>query len=537
MPTIPSRALVLSLAVALAANGAFAASRFPNIKVNTNNNQPEETSIAINPVNPLNMVGAAQTPCRYYYTTNGGQTWTEGTLPDPYDLGDSQMAFDVSGNAYYCYIGQFSHSGIFINKSTNGGASWMPSGTAVIQHNGDVPFEDKPTHVTDQTTSPYRGSVYVGWTQFDVYGSGNSNDSTRILFAYSRNAGASYSAPIRVSDRGGNAIDSDNTVEGAVPAVGPDGTVYMAWAGPRGIEFDRSTNGGATWGADKVIADQPGGWDFAVSGLQRCNGLPVTKADISSGPHRGRVYVGWSDKRNGDTDVFLIHSDDGGGTWSPRVRVNTDPVGNGRDQFFPAFDVDPVTGNVFVVFYDRRQHADNLTTDVYLAVSTDGGDTFVNVRVSSSSFVPNAGTFFGDYIGLAAYNGHVRPLWMRMESSLLSVWTAIIEPPALTPEGPEVASLDASDGDAVATRRLVATPNPARARVELADASGVALGAPVVVVDVSGRVVRELAVPGAASPARALVWDTRDAAGGEVPDGVYFARTRDAEPVRIVVMR
>ena len=53
-----------------------------------------------------------------------------------------------------------------------------------------------------------------------------------------------------ISDDTGDAKDSDGTVEGAVPAVGPNGEVYVAWAGPKGSVFDRSDDGGWTFGKD-----------------------------------------------------------------------------------------------------------------------------------------------------------------------------------------------------------------------------------------------------------------------------------------------
>lgn len=61
----------------------------------------------------------------------------------------------------------------------------------------------------------------------------------------------------------------------------------------------------------------PGGWDYVIPGLQRCNGLPVTACDLSNGPNRGTIYANWSDQRNGtnDTDVWLSKSEDGGNNW------------------------------------------------------------------------------------------------------------------------------------------------------------------------------------------------------------------------------
>jgi len=90
--------------------------------------------------------------------------------------------------------------------------------------------------------------------------------------------------------------------------------------------------------------------------------------------------------------------------------------------------VDQVTGYIWVVFYDRRNYNDN-RTDVYLAVSTDGGDSFTNFKVSETPFLPISQVFFGDYTGIAASNNKIRPIWTRLDGigSALSVYTAIVD--------------------------------------------------------------------------------------------------------------
>ena len=515
-------ALVLISAVTAIAAGA---QPYVNVQINARMNNPEETSIAINPVNPDNVIAVAQSPCHYYATFDGGSTWTDADLSDPFDLGDPAVVFDAGGYAYYCYIGTWSHSGIFINRSTDGGSTWMPAGTAVIEHAGQVPFDDKAYPVADWTASPTRHNLYVSWTQFSHYGSGDPADSSLILFSRSIDRGMSFSTPIRISDRGGDAVDSDDTVEGAVPAVGPDGTVYVAWAGPRGIEFDRSTDGGISFGPDRIIADQPGGWDFDVSGIYRCNGLPVTKADFSPGPYRGRVYVNWSDQRNGDTDVFLIHSDDQGATWSAPRRVNDDPPGNGKEQFFTWFDVDPLTGTVYVLFYDRREQSGD-ATDVYLAISEDGGEHFQNLKLSESPFVPNPSAFFGDYSGISAFGGRVRPIWTRMDDTVRTIWTALIDRPS--------AGLCV---DQTGRPKLLVYPNPARDQVRILCCAGFGGLADVSIRDIGGRLVRRISTPRNAGAGSVALWDGRDEQDRRVAAGIYFVGGGSAVPSRIVVTR
>jgi hypothetical protein len=62
-----------------------------------------------------------------------------------------------------------------------------------------------------------------------------------------------------------------------------------------------------------------------------------------------------------------------------------------------------------------------------MARSTDGGATFKNFKISQSPFVPIATIFFGDYNNLSVHNGIVRPIWTRMDSGRLSVWTALVD--------------------------------------------------------------------------------------------------------------
>jgi len=209
--------------------------------------------------------------------------------------------------------------------------------------------------------------------------------------------------------------------------VGPNGEVFVAWSGPAGLVFDRSPDGGDTWLDEDIFIDsQPGGWEFDIPGIWRCNGLPITCCDLSPSQYNGTIYVNWSDQRNGedDTDIWLSKSTDGGDTWSAPLRVNDDEAG--KQQFFTWMTVDQANGNVYIVFYDRRNYDDN-NTDVYLARSTDGGETFENILISEAPFLPSSGVFFGDYTNIAAHNNQVRPIWARADWTTMSIWTAIID--------------------------------------------------------------------------------------------------------------
>jgi hypothetical protein len=391
-----------------------------NVQVNKSSSffEPEEVSIAINPKNPNNIIGGANLDW-YYYSTNKGKTWTEGKMPGPVIYGDPMLYFDMLGNAYYCHLGPFGNTGILIARSSDGGATWSSS-KKIYGNNGSVPFMDKEWLTSDRSETPFKNNLYISWTQFDKYGSKNPKDSSRILFSRSTDFGETFSLPIQISKYLGDAKDGDSTVEGAVPCVSPDGKVYVAWSGPQGIVFTKSTDGGLTFPAEKPVVQQIGGWTYDIPGIYRSNGLPFTDCDISNSEYRGTIYINYSDSTNGDHDIFIIKSTDEGETWSLPIRVNDDKIANGKEQFMSHFCVDPVTGVINVLFYDRRNYEDN-KTDVYIARSSDGGETFINTKISESPFTPTPQIFFGDYIGISSYNNLVSALWMRLDETQLSI--------------------------------------------------------------------------------------------------------------------
>jgi len=404
--------------------------QYPNIQVSAPGfTDPEEVTISINPANPLNLAAGANLNY-YYYSMDGGLSWDQGILTSSYGVwGDPVVLFDANGNCYYSHLSNPQQGAwidrIVVQKSIDGGMTWSDGSYAGLN---PPKKQDKEWLGVDMTDSPYVGNIYLAWTEFDSLWSNDPLDSTRILCSRSTDQGETWSGTVLVSDVGGMCLDGDLTVEGAVPAVGPGGQVYTSWGGPLGIMFDRSTDGGETFGEDVFVTDQPGGWDFDVPGIYRCNGMPVTVCDVSDSPYRGNIYIAFGDQRNGtdDTDVFFIRSTDGGDTWGDVVRVNNDQAVS--HQFFPWMTVDQSTGNIYLVFYDRRDQTGN-ATDVYMAKSADGGETFTNFKVSESPFTPYSYVFFGDYTNIAAVDGKVYPIWMRMDSGQLSVWTAIIEEP------------------------------------------------------------------------------------------------------------
>ena len=62
-----------------------------------------------------------------------------------------------------------------------------------------------------------------------------------------------------------------------------------------------------------------------------------------------------------------------------------------------------------------------------MTMSPDGGDTWIEYGISETPFIPESHIFFGDYTNVAALDGNVYPIWMRMDAGALSIWTALVE--------------------------------------------------------------------------------------------------------------
>lgn len=405
---------------------AYSQSPFQNVLI-SQYNFPNEPAICISPVD-TNIITAAANVDLFYSSTDGGKTWDMLQADSKYGVyGDPCIVADTSGNFLYFHLALNDTITIWprwadrivCQKTNTGGNTWMVDTFTGL----NLPkMQDKEWSAVD----PARNYVYLAWTQFDLYGSTLQEDSSIIKFSRSQDGGVSWSAAQTVGDLEGDCIDSDSTIEGAMPAVGPNGEVYLAYAVDEKIYFNKSTDFGNTWlSSEVVVANQKEGWDYEIPGIYRCNGMPVLHCDVSGGPHTGAIYLNWTDKQiANDADVYFAKSIDGGTTWSAPLRVNDDPAGS--DNFMSWMTVDQTNGDIYIVYYDRRNHPATTLTDMYMARSTDGGNNFVNFRISSSPFTAQASLFHGDYINISAVNGCVRPIWTRQDTGQTSIWTALI---------------------------------------------------------------------------------------------------------------
>ena len=410
---------IFCLSAALVAHGQTLA-KAPQAQVITLTPKPgpfTEPSIAVNTANPQQVVAVFQDNAHAAYSRDQGHTWqVVDVAPKDFRVsGDVSTTFDNQGHAFICYIafdklGTFNYwghgatrNGIFVRRSLDGGKTWEVNDTPVAEQGTapGIPFEDKPYIVADTNPrSRFAGNLYVGWTRWRLADS-------QMLFSRSTDDGKTWSQPLEIDAHPGLPRDDNGGAEGFDGTVAPDGTLYVVWAQDNDIMFTASHDGGQTFSHARAVI-HTAAIMFAMEALERSNGFPQIAID----PKSKRLYVTWSDYRNGDIDVFLASSNSSGKHWTPAVRVNNDPIHDGTDQFFQWLAVDPTDGSVNVMFYDRRKDPENRKQIVTLARSTDNGRTFPNYAWTDNEFESN-GVFFGDYTGVAAYGGRVYGTWME----------------------------------------------------------------------------------------------------------------------------
>ena len=391
--------------------------QFTNVLIDNSSN-PEEPSIVINPKNPL-QIAAGSNIYNSYYSTDGGATWITGFLNSSLTVyGDPCLVADSSGNFFYFHLVQGIDK-IVCQKSTDGGVTYNDGS---YTSNNNFLLEDKEWAAVDPTNN----NIYVTWTEYDNGFNPGPTDSSRIYFAKSTDNGLTFTSGLRICQYAGDCLYLDIT--DPHPFVGPSGEVYVTFMDSNGIRFNRSLDTGNTWLSQQPLIESGGDYRYNVlSGVTRIRTMPYSSCDKSNSPYRGNLYVSWADQRNGinNSDVFIIKSSDGGTTWTNALKVNSDS--SNLHQYRNAMAVDQTNGYIYIVYYDRRNYPDNDTSDVYISKSTDGGDHWIDYKISNEGFYSDGGTFDGDYIDIAAHAGIVRPIWTTINNFSSGVWTSLYD--------------------------------------------------------------------------------------------------------------
>jgi hypothetical protein len=176
--------------------------------------------------------------------------------------------------------------------------------------------------------------------------------------------------------------------------------------------------------------------------------------------------------------------------------------------------IDPKTGIIYIVYYDRRNTISTMT-EVYVARSTDGGKTFNNFLVSESAFEATTQKFLGDYINIVAYNGKVYPVWIRSDLFGRDVIMAKIDE----------STLDIKNDKILSSYHLYQNyPNPFYPSTKISWQSPVSSLQTLKVFDVLGKEVASLVDEEKPAGTYDLIWNASN-----LPSGVYFYQLKTGD--------
>jgi hypothetical protein len=374
------------------------------------------------------------------------------------------IAFDIASNANLIYATQSpaaAQGSFFYNLGTAG------RNFIVDEENDPRASLDKPFIVADTfTRSPNVDNVYATWTVFIVncpFGQGVC--SSPIFGSMSTDHGLTWSTPEEISGNSptlcffGDFFDPTRHPhdcdfdQGSDPAPQPNGDLVVifnngntAANNPNGQQLGvvchpsgsspagtaHMNCGSPVKVGDDIFVGEPQ-CDFG-RGPEECVPGPWIRTDdfprIALNPGNGDLYATWQDYRNGEYDIQLAASTDGGRTWSASSTVNPD---SGLDHYFPADAVAPSSqrDRVGVSYYrsGRVPNENNTPTggfapgqpgvqqasSDYVLAGGKGTRAPFRFTVVSPRFPPpdgNQAGFNGDYSGLVINrDGEAHPIW------------------------------------------------------------------------------------------------------------------------------
>jgi hypothetical protein len=346
-----------------------------------------------------------------YVSFDTGKTWMVSLdKRDSTITADAAVAYGVDGSALFATLARW---GMY--RSRDGGKTWDPPTKTPPAYGWDREYL-----IADFSPGKYHGRVYMNSTVSVPWVSdssppgfgGNQKENAVALFT-STDGGTKYGNPIvRLVPRpegilgmSESVVLSDGTlmtlyghrkpVANAAPGGGGGGRGGLAARTPLPaanywLDVITSTDGGESWNTGKshrrLLDESPavgrrGDSDIAV--------------DPGSSHFKDRVYVVWSDFRSGRLEVMLSYSSDKGKTWSREQIINDDraapdPLLNGPDNVTPVVAVNK-DGVVAVAWYDRRDFEDNISWNIRMRASLDGGETW-----TPSVKVTDKGSVFGN---------------------------------------------------------------------------------------------------------------------------------------------
>ena len=388
---------------------------------------PDNGSILFSSANTLQLAPTFFVSEGVYVTTDGGENWFGSDTCSGANIffhgGDPSIAIDKNGTFILTRKGSTTFPGAFSHFSTDKGVNWS------AQKSMTTDDLERVSIVSDSDpNSSYSGRTYAVWAKL--------TPPYPIRFTSTNDITGNWSTVSQINN------PTTRSAGGEID-LGPENQVYVCWAGVTSsspftevfVGFASSTNGGTNWNVNENVFPMNGIVGILTNKQSiRVNGLPRMAIDLSNTATRGTIYIVTSQKNlspaGSDPDIILRKSTNGGQTWSSAIRVNQDAINNGKSQFFTGITVDDF-GGVNIIFYDDR-NTTNDSSGVFLARSTDAGNSWAEYEISDHNFKPIAigglgQGYMGDNIDITSVGNKLFPVWMDNSTGTYQIWSVPIE--------------------------------------------------------------------------------------------------------------
>jgi hypothetical protein len=334
---------------------------------------------------------------------------------------DPWVTISPDGTAYYFTLATSAgnDSEMLVNRSVDGGLHWSAP-ISLINENSVFNFNDKNSITADPFDSRY---VYAIWDRSNFPSDKREAHSisgfprsirSDAMFSRTTDGGLTWETPRAIFAPRANEFGIGHQIVVLSDGTLVDGFMLFHGSGSnkkgQEVAVMISRDRGVTWTAPiRVSKALPGFISDPEDGTAVRTGDIIP--EIASGPNRS-VYLVWQEATLAPSGsaVAFSKSLDGGLTWSAPVAINKVLT---TQAFTPTIRVLP-DGTIGVTHYDFRFNTPDggatLPTDYWFLHSHDGGATWIEARVTNTSFdmrkAPYArGLFTGDYEGLATQAG------------------------------------------------------------------------------------------------------------------------------------
>ncbi len=268
----------------------------------------------------------------YKRSTDAGTSWGADTRLTNSGVGAGYPCVAVTGaNVHVTFMdGRDLNPEIYYKRSTDDGATW----------GSDMRLTNDNAYSLYPSVAVSSANVHAVWED-------ERDGNQEVYYKRSTDGGVSWGSDTRLTNAAAYSGDQTVAVSGT--------NVHVAWYDERDgnseLYYKRSTDNGASWGAD-----------------QRLTNNSAWSQSPSIGVAGANVHILWDENRDGNGEVYYKRSTDNGQTWGGDIRLTTDSGWSWN----PSVAVS--VNNIHIVWCEDRTG----NQEIYYKRSTDNGSTWTS---------------------------------------------------------------------------------------------------------------------------------------------------------------